>query len=341
MKNPFGLISNLILIIILIFITSACEGPAGEDGLTGAQGPAGQNGSNANDQCKVCHNLTNHKLMVSQYNLSVHATGVNVSQAGGKKDCARCHSHEGFVETNFTGRDYTAADFVIPTKVGCATCHTSHISYDTLADGKDYALRVTDGVRMIIANDIAPVDFGTLNNGCAYCHQPINSAPVANSTGKYRVTNNQFGPHEGTQATILYGIGAYEVEGAEFPAAGSSSHFKNGACVACHMGKAIGETGGHTFIPGIANCTTCHPNAASFDISGVQTEVGTMLSELDSLMRLKGMLDNDGKIIPGNLPIDYAGAYYNYKLVKDDRSLGVHNPPYIKAVLKNSINSLK
>jgi hypothetical protein len=336
MNRLFGMISSLILVILISLICS-CEGPAGEDGLTG---PSGKDGVDANDQCKVCHSQANHKLKVSQYNLSVHAAGLNVSEAGSRNDCARCHSHEGFVETNFTGRDTTAADILIATKIGCATCHTSHISFDTLSDGKDYALRVTDGVRLITSNDSKIIDFGTQSNGCAYCHQPLYGAPVANATGKYKVANSQFGPHHGPQATILFGVGAYEIAGVQYPASGTSNHFKSGACVTCHMGKTNGETGAHTFNASLANCTKCHSGATNFDVDGLQTTVGKMLVELDSLMRLKGMINKDGNILPANFPIDYAGAYYNYTLIKDDRSLGVHNPAYTIAVLKNSISSL-
>jgi hypothetical protein len=339
MKKHTGIYSSVFLFIILIFFSS-CEGPAGEDGMKGSDGAAGPAGANANDQCKVCHNQTNHQLKVAQYNLSAHATGLNVSDAGSRNECARCHSHEGFVETNFTGRDTTATDILIATKIGCATCHTSHISYDTLADGKDYALRVTEGIRILVANDITPINFGSSNNGCAYCHQPLYGPPVANDAGKFKVPNSQFGPHHGPQATILYGIGAYQVAGAEYPKAGSSSHFKNGACVICHIGKADGETGAHTFNASITNCTACHSGVANFDLYGVQTEVETLLAELESKMKAKGIIKADGTIYPANFPIDYAGAYYNYMLIKEDRSLGVHNPAYTKAILKNSISSL-
>lgn len=339
MNFLFKLLSSNVLAIMIIF-TLGCEGPSGEDGPTGPEGPAGKAGVDANDQCKVCHNQTNHKLKVAQYNLSGHAAGLNVANAGSRNDCARCHSHEGFVETNFTGRDTTATDILIATKVGCATCHTSHISFDTVADGKDYALRVTDGIRLITTNNSSPVDFGVSNNGCAYCHQPLYKAPVANTDGKYKVANSQFGPHHGTQAVILYGKGAYEVAGAEYPTSGSSAHFKNGACVACHIGKADGETGAHIFNASLANCKTCHPTATNFDFNGIQTEVGSLLTELESKMKSKNILKADSTIYPANMPIDYAGAYYNYRLIKEDRSLGVHNPAYIKAILENSINSL-
>jgi hypothetical protein len=337
MRNPLGIYSSLILAISIAFLTVACEGPSGEDGQIG---PAGQDGSNANDQCKVCHNQTNHQLKVSQYNLSVHASGLNVSDAGSKNECARCHSHEGYVETLFTGRDTTATDILIATKVGCATCHTSHISYDTLADGKDYALRVTESVKMIIAKDSAAIDFGSSSNGCAYCHQPLYSAPVAASDGKYKVANSQFGPHHGPQATLLSGVGAYEVPGSVYPKAGTSPHFKIGGCVTCHMGKVNGETGAHTFNASIANCTTCHPNTSTFDINGVQTEIESLLADLEAKMKSNKIIKADGTIYPGNFPINLAGAYYNYRLVKDDRSLGIHNPDYTKAILENSINSL-
>ena len=34
-------------------------------------------------------------------------------------------------------------------------------------------------------------------------------------------------------------------------------------------------------------------------------------------------------------------AYTNYKLVKNDRSWGIHNPPYVIKLLEDSIRSVK
>jgi hypothetical protein len=44
--------------------------------------------------------------------------------------------------------------------------------------------------------------------------------------------------------------------------------------------------------------------------------------------------------VPATLSADEAGAYWNLLMVDNEKSLGVHNPGYVRALLKNSIQSL-
>lgn len=321
MKNLTGL-----AVIFTMFLFVGCEGPAGEDG---------------NDSCKECHNQTHMSAIAAQYETSGHAAGTNVAYAGGRNTCAACHSHEGFVETKHTGRDTTATAIAIPTRVDCKTCHDGHVSFDTV-DGPDYALRAKSAVPLLMFKKEKSVDFGGSSNLCANCHQPRTAAPVANADGEFRISSTHYGPHHGPQASYLQGVGAYEVAGSTaYPAEGSSAHSASGACVACHMNEANENGGGHTFAANVAGCTSCHTSATTLDINGIQTEVHGLLEDLAAILKSKGVLDDEGHVIPGTYAVDLAGAYYNYIGIEEDRSLGVHNPAYIKAVLKNTIAKVK
>ncbi|MBN2807445.1 MAG: hypothetical protein JXR22_12380, partial [Prolixibacteraceae bacterium] len=274
--------------------------------------------------------------IAAQYETSGHAAGTNVAYAGGRNTCAACHSHEGFVETKHTGRDTTATAIAIPTRVDCKTCHDGHVSFDTV-DGPDYALRAKSAVPLLMFKKEKSVDFGGSSNLCANCHQPRTAAPVANADGEFRISSTHYGPHHGPQASYLQGVGAYEVAGSTaYPAEGSSAHSASGACVACHMNEANENGGGHTFAANVAGCTSCHTSATTLDINGIQTEVHGLLEDLAAILKSKGVLDDEGHVIPGTYAVDLAGAYYNYIGIEEDRSLGVHNPAYIKAVLKNT-----
>jgi hypothetical protein len=44
---------------------------------------------------------------------------------------------------------------------------------------------------------------------------------------------------------------------------------------------------------------------------------------------------------PLTVTADEAGAMLNYQSVLEDKSMGVHNPPYIIALLTNTIESLQ
>ena len=52
--------------------------------------------------------------------------------------------------------------------------------------------------------------------------------------------------------------------------------------------------------------------------------------------RPKGLLDSSGNAVVGTYPEVEGGALWNYIYVKEDRSMGVHNAPYIKAPTANN-----
>lgn len=327
MKRSIKNLSGLVAILAL-FVFASCEGPAGENG---------------NDSCVECHNAANMSLKSTQYESSGHGIGAYVSYAGGRKSCARCHSNEGFLEVQKTGRDTTAADIAIPTRISCETCHSgTHETFDVETDGKDYKLTSKSPVALIMFKGEKTVDFGASSNLCANCHQPRTAAPTADADGNFKISSTHYGPHHGPQASYLEGVGAAEISGSVvYPAPHAGAHASTAGCVTCHMGEGEGDEGGHTFNPTVASCTACHADAKSFDINGVQTEVKGLLEELAGVLKAKGVLDADGVVVPGTYPVDLAKAYYNYIGIEEDRSEGVHNPAYIKAVLKNTIAKVK
>ena len=131
----------------------------------------------------------------------------------------------------------------------------------------------------------------------------------------------------------MAGIGGYEVAGTEaYPTPESSTHFKDATCVKCHM-----HNFNHTFEPRLDACAECHDGITDFDFNGVQTTVNNLMTSLEGKLQTAGLLDASGTIVVGTYPVDQAGALYNYEMISDDRSEGVHNPKYIEALLRNSI----
>ncbi len=92
--------------------------------------------------------------------------------------------------------------------------------------------------------------------------------------------------------------------------------------------------------PDVVVCVTCHKGATNFDIDGVQTEVKAKMDELGKLLEAKGLLKNGSPVV-GTYPEAQAGALWNRISVEEDRSFGVHNPQYIKALLQTGIDALK
>lgn len=311
-------------------------GPAGQDGTNGVDGVNGTDGTDGVDGttvCIQCHSLTHKNTITAQYETSGHAAGNYVGYAGGRKSCARCHSHEGFVETQFTGMDTTAANVPIPTAIGCATCHDSHNTFDFATDGQDYALRTSAPIELIGWPEEDVVDMGNSSNLCGTCHQPRRPAPEADGDGNFKITSSHYGPHHGPQVTVLYGFGGYEFDGIlPYPEKGSAAHYKDATCVACHMHEAD-----HSFWPNEDGCTVCHTSS----VPDIAAEIHGLLDQLAAILEAEGVLDADHHVIPGTYPVELAGAFYNWIMIEEDRSVGVHNPKYARALLTNSIAAVQ
>ncbi len=334
-KNFSG-VASVILSILLFMSSCVKEGPMGLAGADGVDGKDGKDGKDGTAACLVCHNVTTRNAVVAQYNVSQHAAGAATARATSNK-CSVCHSEEGFVEYVVTGRDTTYAGVAHPANIGCTTCHATHNTFDFTKDGPDFALRTVAAVDLKLYTDhVKKIDFGNTEKG----------------ETTYKIDNSRYGPHHGPQSTLVEGIGLYEVAGS-MAIPGTKSHpHRKGACVSCHMGDFKDNTGGHTWKTSLNNCKTCHPTATGFDVKGGQTRIAGLITDLKNALIAKGVLDATGNLTkPGGkaisaanplvLPVHQAGAYWNYITMVEDGSKGVHNPAYIGAVLKNSIESLK
>lgn len=341
-KNYFSYLLLIGVIIMGLMVSCTKEGPAGVAGAAGNNGVDGNDGTDGVDgnvSCLQCHTLTIMNEIDDQYAESGHAAGLFVGYAGGRKDCAKCHSNEGFLETQHTGMDTTAIDVAMPTAITCGTCHGDHVTFDFEVDGYVVPLRATDPVALMMYGNEQTLDLGDNSNLCANCHQPRRAGPEDDGTGNFEITSTHYGPHHGPQATLLQGIGGAEL-GTGYPAAGTDPHRIQSSCVKCHMNEDA-TAGGHTWHMNVNACTTCHAGATDMDVNGKQTEIAGLIDELADGLVANGLLDDEGHPLTGLFPIDHAKAYYNYALVVDDRSNGVHNYEYIKTLLINSINAVQ
>lgn len=328
---------------LVLFFASSCvkEGPmgaAGKDGENGTNGTNGTNGVDGTAFCLNCHTEANMNAVQTAWASSVHATGTAFARAS-SADCARCHAAEGFI--NFIEYPNVAAVGITnPSHITCEACHNGmHITFDVANDGPDYALRTQAPVD-VITDPGKTIDLGGPSNLCVNCHQSRTAAPGDDGSGTYAITSSHYGPHHGPQGNLLVGTGGFEFTGSvNYPAKGNTAtpHAQAG-CATCHMNE-----GSHTFVPSLAACATCHGTQTDFDIHGVQTEVLALLDELKAKLDEKGVIAAVAKATsaaPAVLPVDQARAFYNYTLIEEDRSEGVHNPDYIKALLQNTIEAL-
>lgn len=343
-----------VAVIVSLIVVSACtkEGPMGPAGKDGEDGINGTNGTDGTAVCGVCHNFSEDlTAKVAQYNKSMHAMGTT-SFEGNRTSCAPCHTSKGFREVIANDTTETLAPISNPTQPNCYTCHNIHQTYtDT-----DWALATTDPVtfRFNAGNPGLQFDGGN-GNLCVNCHQSrtINPYPdINNLTGTVTVGNFRYGPHYGPQSQILSGQAGFNVG-----ITGSTSHkhyeWIENTCTDCHMAEPFGQlAGGHNMSVYIeeeesynwAGCTSCHDDedALATNTEELMTEVTDLEAQLWTLLVNEGIADanNYGYAVPGTYSNLVAGTFLNWKFVHHDRSKGLHNPTYVKALLNNSIEAL-
>ena len=328
------------LLVLLALVVAGCAGPAGEPGEAGPAGPAGPEGPQgppgpapvaADLSCTACHNATT--LITGKqtaWSESLHGSGETYVR-GTSSRCAGCHSGSGFTERIALGQhpgELEVGD-PDPTRQDCRTCRQIHTSYTS----EDWALTTTGPVELYVLDGVT-FDGGE-GNLCANCHQPAFESFGEAVDGMVEVTSTHWGPHHGPQSAMLLGAaGAGDVEGKP---SGQATMVQD-TCVGCHMS----EGDDHTFESSVAACTACHADAEDFDINGVQTEVQAMLDELEEDLIAKGWLDEEGHPAVDFIPEGEAAALWNWiYIAHEDKSLGVHNPAYTKALLEASLESMK
>lgn len=256
----------------------------------------------------------------------MHGTGEAYVRAT-NASCAGCHSGGAFsamVADGLAPNQVESGD-PEPTRQDCRACHQIHTSYTN----EDWALETTEAVSLY-AFEGATFDGGK-GNLCVNCHQPRTAFPEA-TDGFVKVDSIHWGPHHGPQSAMLLGIGgAGEVEGQ--PASHATA--VENTCVSCHLAN-------HAFEPSLTACQECHSGAENFDINGLQTGVEEKLAQLETALKAKGMLDDAGEPVVGDYPEAEAAALWNYIYIKfEDKSMGVHNPLYVKSLLDASLTAIQ
>jgi hypothetical protein len=288
--------------------------------------------SNKPLSCADCHNASS--LITgkqTEWAESVHATGTAYVRAS-SASCAGCHSGNGFQQMVEAGEnpDTVEQGQPDPTRQDCRACHQIHETYSMA----DFALTTEEPVQFIA---IEGVTFkGGEGNLCANCHQPRRGFPEPEN-GMITGISSHWGPHHGPQSAMLLGVaGAGDVESTVSPHYGAVDN----TCVGCHMG----ETLDHHFEPALATCQRCHPEATSFDYKGVQTEIEDLGDQLGALLLNAGLINEnseDGHPTVTEAPVDQAVALYNWIYVMhEDKSEGVHNPDYAKALLEEGLSRM-
>jgi hypothetical protein len=160
-----------------------------------------------------------------------------------------------------------------------------------------------------------------------------------------------WGPHHGVQSDMLIGSNGYEYFPAYYPR-GPHLEATDDGCLDCHFHITRNyRLGGHSFNmrwnddgedelnTEACNQDACHGALDDFDHDEIQTDVAALLATLKTLLVDAVLIDDSDRTIPGRVVAssDTAGAVWNYLMVLEDGSRGVHNPDYIPGLLGTSI----
>jgi hypothetical protein len=173
------------------------------------------------------------------------------------------------------------------------------------------------------------------SNLCVNCHQArrymANFVDKTDPT-KYAATS-RFNSHLSVQGDFLMGSGGFGVEGKP----GAHYAMQENSCVACHMGDGAN----HLFEAQLATCQKCHTDAEDFNINDFETRIEEKLAELKTALVAAGLLTEDGSTVAGSYTEKQALALWNYNVIEEDASMGIHNPVYVMALINASLEALK
>jgi hypothetical protein len=330
-----------------------CHGPGGSH--NGATSNSKMLSSIAADACAACHDDDHYHVYPSQWAVSKHA---NPDAEYTRTSCAPCHNGMGFIMYVDGGKTGLTEEPDANYDISCAVCHDPHDATN------EYQLRT---VEVTLPNGDVITEGG---NGklCMNCH---NSRRILPDRILERMdVGDTPEPHHGPQAEMLTTMNV-ETYGLDLP---TSPHLQatDDACIDCHMYEhgshgehgddgTLNTSGMHSFAmvnqQGVDNVNSCSPCHAAFgdnfadkvyylngnadhdgdgNVEGLQHEVEGLLATLHDA--LPKNLDGDIEIQDSTISFNEAAAIYNYFLVEEDRSLGIHNPAFTVALLQASID---
>jgi len=350
MKNLLKLLSFL---TIAGFMLASCEGPMGPAGADGKDGADGIAGVDANETCTLCHTSSaSIELKQAQWSESLHATGENAAYAN-RAGCVQCHTSQGFLEAVAEGSTANVSVPSNPMQINCYTCHKIHDEYTD----DDWALTKPAAEPLILKYAGATITYNKgMSNQCVACHQArdVSPAPVLNGPD-FAITSSRIGVHHAPMSNFLLGKIPFETPGTTYPT--SNPHSPADGCISCHLATPYGyQAGGHqmgmTYSahggPETLNstgCLVCHTTNTAATIATkyatLKTEVQTKLTTLEDQLIAAGIYNSTTELAnTGTFKANAVLAYLNFNAVMEDKSLGAHNPGYIKTLLDNSIAAM-
>ena len=262
--------------------------------------------------------------------------------------------------------------------ISCAACHQPHdASYAEQLRVPSTSILLADGVTTVTNAGLGTICINCHRSRNGSVTNSIFSYPLGLQTW---AGGNSFGPHDNPVSDIFYGVNGWtygkNIPSAAHRNAITNACVGCHMQTVASTDPAFLLAGGHTMnmsyqtvSGGVTNtvdmvgaCQQCHAGITTFNfpvqdyngdgiIQGVQDEVQSLLNQLSQLMPGSAYQANpsnytgDGVVktslsVKTNWPAQYLEGAYNWQLVNNDGSKGVHNAPYAVGLLKASISDL-
>ncbi len=375
--NDMSIWNNVTLTTTMKQVSSigceSCHGPSADhktDRLTGGSDKMkNPNKSLDAGTCNQCHNAIIDGTTSGKHNLgaywmaSKHATMPNSLLPTGhatSASCAKCHSGQGFVKSKLAAADaakWPTDDFSNGVNaVTCPVCHDAH------SVANENQLRVVKIDSLV--NGYKPT-VGGKGQLCMNCHQErTNVKTKITAVAPYYGFSDRFGAHHSPQADVYLGQDGYEFGKTLFVQ--SHATLVQNACVTCHMptvtlGSSVHSSHAMTMdTAGVRGCTCHNPTATDFNdvkmlmrnsdydgngkVEGFQTEVDGLMARVKAKLPLDVLTGEPTIAMKDSLLVKnkptVIQSIWNYWLIKNDNSHGVHNPQYVVKLLKATIDAL-
>jgi formate-dependent nitrite reductase cytochrome c552 subunit len=296
----------------------SCHGPGSEH-----MGEVDKNqisSSSASETCGYCHESMSESSVYSQYLGSAHVLSMDTPKERldmNRKPCAPCHTNQGYLQVVLGGGE-SDAPYEEALGLVCVTCHDPHVG--------------DAGTGMLRA--------GEVEKACG-CHDRI-----------FRDEADYFSVCP--QGSIVKATGGKEFEGRTYPVGKHATVEKN--CAGCHMVEVTNRdladrVGSHTFkvatkgngpvVMNTQGCLGCHESMSLEWMRASQAKTIELMDTLVDLLPKRSEAPDEPKFpAEPTLSEKESMASYNYYTVLQDGTRGVHNPPYIRQLLQDSIDAL-
>jgi hypothetical protein len=309
------------------------------------------------DACAACHDDDHYHVYPTQWELSNHAA---LNRPYTRASCNQCHNGQGFIDWVDGGKVTLTEATSENHNITCAVCHDPHDATNV------NQLRTLEAT--LPNGDV--INEGGKGKLCMNCHNSRREDPEQRIIDEL-ADGNVPEPHHGPQAEMLTTLNTWtwdEVLPTSPHLVAAVPGGEANSCVNCHMYEPTPsghetDAGMHSFsmvsqddVDNVAACEDCHGNVGeSFDEKkfyvngnadhdgdgveeGLQHEVEGMLDSLHAALPT----DEGGDfLVDSTTTFDEGAAMYNYYLVEEDRSMGVHNPAFTVALMQLSIDKVR